>query len=68
MSEHWKKHDRPCPPCTNCGAELYEKFWGGGEIDNDPASDAYCVTAPDGGRVSEDPRCMHQPKTAVGGT
>ena len=30
MSEHWKKHDRPRPPCTNCGAELYEKFWGGG--------------------------------------
>lgn len=21
MSEHWKKHDRPCPPCTDCGAE-----------------------------------------------
>jgi hypothetical protein len=30
MSEEWKKHDRPCPPCANCGAELYEKFWGNG--------------------------------------
>ena len=30
MSEEWKKHDRPCPPCTNCGAELFEKFWGNG--------------------------------------
>ncbi len=30
MSEHWKKHDRPCPPCADCGAELYEKFWGNG--------------------------------------
>jgi hypothetical protein len=30
MSEEWKKNDRPCPPCVNCGAELYEKFWGNG--------------------------------------
>ena len=30
MSEEWKKHDRPCPPCVNCGAELYERFWGNG--------------------------------------
>jgi hypothetical protein len=30
MSDAWKKHDRPCPPCANCGAELYEKFWGNG--------------------------------------
>jgi|SRR5271166_1348223 len=30
MSEVWEKHDRPCPPCPYCGAELYEKFWGGG--------------------------------------
>jgi len=30
MSEAWKKHDRPCEPCPDCGAELYEKFWGNG--------------------------------------
>ncbi len=30
MSEAWKKQDRPCPPCPDCGADLYEKFWGGG--------------------------------------
>ena len=30
MSEHWKKQDRECPPCPDCGAELYEKFWGNG--------------------------------------
>lgn len=30
MSEACKKHDRPCAPCTNCGTELYEKFWGNG--------------------------------------
>jgi hypothetical protein len=30
MSEAWKHHDRPCPPCADCGAELYEKFWGNG--------------------------------------
>jgi hypothetical protein len=30
MSEEWKKHDRRCPPCEHCGAELYEKFWGNG--------------------------------------
>lgn len=30
MSDDWKKQDRPCPPCATCGAELYEKFWGGG--------------------------------------
>jgi hypothetical protein len=30
MNEHWKTQDRPCAPCTTCGTELYEKFWGGG--------------------------------------
>jgi hypothetical protein len=30
MSEEWKKYDRPCPPCANCGVVLYEKFWGNG--------------------------------------
>jgi hypothetical protein len=30
MNEEWKKQDRPCPPCANCGEELYEKFWGNG--------------------------------------
>ena len=30
MSEEWKKQDRPCPPCPDCGVELYEKFWGNG--------------------------------------
>ncbi len=40
MSEAWKKHDRPCPPCANCGAELYEKFWGnGGWAKTDKAAD-----------------------------
>lgn len=26
----WKKHDRACPPCEDCGTELYEQFWGNG--------------------------------------
>lgn len=40
MSEAWKKHDRPCPPCADCGAELYEKFWGnGGWAKTDKATD-----------------------------
>ena len=44
--------------CEDCG--------GSGEVDNDPASpDAYCVTTPDGGCVSEDSRCMHQPRGDV---
>jgi hypothetical protein len=30
MSDAWKKHDRACPPCRDCGTELYEKFWGNG--------------------------------------
>jgi len=30
MSEEWKKHDRPCAPCADCGAMLYETFWGQG--------------------------------------
>ena len=30
MSEAWKKQDRACPPCPDCGTELYEKFWGNG--------------------------------------
>ena len=30
MSEYAKKYDRPCPPCANCGSELYEKFLGNG--------------------------------------
>jgi hypothetical protein len=30
MSDSWKEHDRPCPPCPDCGAELYERFWGNG--------------------------------------
>ena len=30
MSEEWKKQDRECAPCKNCGTELYEKFWGNG--------------------------------------
>jgi hypothetical protein len=28
--EHWKKHDRPRPPCPDCGTELYDQFWGNG--------------------------------------
>lgn len=28
--EAWKKRDRECPPCPNCGTELYEQFWGNG--------------------------------------
>jgi hypothetical protein len=40
MSEAWKKHDRQCPPCRYCGAELYEKFWGnGGWAKTDKATD-----------------------------
>lgn len=40
MSEHWKKQDRPCPPCPHCGAELYEKFWGnGGWVPSDVGTD-----------------------------
>ena len=38
--------------CEDCG--------GTGEIDVPP--DAYCVTAEDGSCVSDDPRCVHQPK------
>jgi hypothetical protein len=30
MREHWKAKDRPCPPCAQCGEELYEQFWGNG--------------------------------------
>ena len=30
MSDAWKKHDRPCRPCADCGEPLYEKFWGNG--------------------------------------
>jgi cytochrome c553 len=30
MNEAWNKQDRPCLPCMDCGAELYERFWGGG--------------------------------------
>jgi hypothetical protein len=30
MSDEWKKQDRPCDPCPDCGAELYDKFWGNG--------------------------------------
>lgn len=30
MSEEWRKQDRPCPPCADCGVALYEKFWGNG--------------------------------------
>jgi hypothetical protein len=40
MSDAWKKHDRPCPPCPDCGAELYEKCWGnGGWAKTDKATD-----------------------------
>jgi hypothetical protein len=40
MSDAWKKHDRSCPPCSHCGAELYEKFWGnGGWAKTDTATD-----------------------------
>jgi len=40
MSEAWRKQDRPCDPCANCGAELYEKFWGnGGWAKTDKATD-----------------------------
>jgi hypothetical protein len=40
MSEAWKQHDRPCPPCPHCGAELYEKFWGnGGWVPSDVGTD-----------------------------
>ena len=30
MSDEWKKKDRECPPCSDCGTDLYEKFWGNG--------------------------------------
>ena len=30
MSDAWEKRDRACPPCPDCGTELYEKFWGNG--------------------------------------
>ena len=49
MSEEWKKQDRPCPPCEDCGTFLYEKFWGNGgwaktEIGNDePHDSSDCV-------------------------
>jgi hypothetical protein len=50
MSDSWKEHDRPCPPCPHCGAEIYEKFWGNGgwvktEVgpDEKAHSDAGCV-------------------------
>ena len=40
MSKDWKKQDRPCAPCPDCGAELYEKFWGnGGWVPTDRATD-----------------------------
>jgi hypothetical protein len=40
MSEEWKKQDRPCPPCPDCGVELYEKFWGnGGWVGSDKDTD-----------------------------
>jgi hypothetical protein len=40
MSEEWKKQDRPRPPCSDCGAELYEKFWGnGGWVPTEKGSD-----------------------------
>jgi hypothetical protein len=40
MSAAWKKHDRPCGPCPDCKAELYEKFWGnGGWAKTDKATD-----------------------------
>jgi hypothetical protein len=49
MSEEWKKHDRPCAPCVDCGAELYEKFWGSGgwartdKTTDEAHSDSDCV-------------------------
>lgn len=30
MSSSWEDQDRLCPPCPDCGTELYEKFWGNG--------------------------------------
>jgi hypothetical protein len=30
VQEGWRKHDRECAPCPDCGTELYEKFWGNG--------------------------------------
>jgi ssDNA-binding Zn-finger/Zn-ribbon topoisomerase 1 len=40
MSDSWKKHDRPCEPCPDCGTELYEKFWGnGGWVRTEKATD-----------------------------
>lgn len=40
MRDEWKKQDRPCPPCPDCGTELYEKFWGnGGWVRTDKATD-----------------------------
>lgn len=30
MRVDWKKQDRECPPCPNCGAERFEAFWGNG--------------------------------------
>ncbi len=28
--EVWKKHDRERPSCPDCGAELFDAFWGNG--------------------------------------
>lgn len=40
MSDQWKKYDRPCDPCHDCGAELYEKFCGnGGWVKTDKVTD-----------------------------
>jgi hypothetical protein len=36
----WKSQDRPCPPCSDCGADLYEQSWGyGGWPRADKATD-----------------------------
>jgi hypothetical protein len=36
----WKSQDRVCPPCANCGAELYKAFWGnGGWVKTEKAPD-----------------------------
>jgi hypothetical protein len=49
--EIWKKQDRECPPCPDCGAELYEQFWGnGGWVKAEKAGD--------GERMHSERRCI----------
>lgn len=51
MSEEWRKQDRPCPPCRECGVELYERFWGNGGWAKTEKGDVEPHTAEDCVRV-----------------